>query len=149
MRNYARLTLALLFGLIAALPHNTCAADASVRSSLFFAPEEVATIKNEAARKPDLFALDEKYKLTLQSIVYYTPNDWTIWLHNRAWTPATRDPNIHILKVTAQSVTLTATGANGRKTEPLTLHPHETLNLLTGEVLTGSLQPLEQRIRER
>jgi len=129
--------ISFLFCLIATLSQTAYAADQEA-SSLFFTPEEVATIKSEAAKQPTLFALEEKYKLTLQTIVYYAPDDWTVWLQNRAWTPATRDAHLRIERVTPESVTLCATLASGRQTDSVTLHPHETLNLLTGSMGHGS-----------
>jgi hypothetical protein len=98
----------------------------SAASSLFFTPSELDKIAIEVnktlpAPKADI--------LRLEAILYFGPTHWKVWLGGKSFAPnEANDKEIHIVKVTPDSVSFTLNADEGKEAAPVTLHLHETYN---------------------
>lgn len=106
-------------------------------ASLFFTPTERQTIESEIRQNPPEQTVRSKHLLHLSSILYFAPDRWTIWLQGRRFTPQTQAPDITILQVTADAVSLHYKRAGSSETIQVTLRPHQSVNLLSGSVSEG------------
>ncbi|MDD3182025.1 MAG: hypothetical protein PHD48_04375 [Alphaproteobacteria bacterium] len=105
--------------------------------SLFFTQEERLRIDEEVRKNPPDAAVRAKHLLHLSTILFFGTDDWSIWLQGEKWTPATDKPDIHILAVTPDEVHLSVKLHSGRIIEHVLLRPHQSLNLLNGQVIEG------------
>lgn len=84
--------------------------------SLFLTPEEQQAPSAQA-----------QTRTTLDALIYYSPNQWKIWLNGQAFTPdtptATTIATLTVESVTATTVTLRQ--QLGTKTAHFTLAPHQ------------------------
>lgn len=104
--------------------------------SVFFSPEEVHRIESEIGKEPR--GEEEKQRtLTLDSILYFGPQKWTVWLGGEKWTPETKHARLKILSVTEGRVKLSYKTGSDEAEKEATLFPHQTLNIKTGEVTEG------------
>ena len=99
--------------------------------SLFFNDEELDVIDKEVRKAPRPLNRDA---VTLGAVLYYGPNNWTVWLRGEKWTPETDRPNLRILDVTPDSVRLSLTPHEGAKPQTIMLRPYQTYNVSSGRV---------------
>lgn len=72
--------------------------------------------------------------MTLDSLLFFSAQKWAVWLNGKKWTPETNSPRLKIRSVAQDRVRLAyKTGENETEKEAI-LFPHQTLNLMTGEV---------------
>ena len=76
------------------------------------------------------------------AILYYAPDDWTIWLQNAEWTPGTSRPGLRVTQVTADEVRLTLAPPLVAAPRDIALKPYQTYRLSSGVVAEGSLASL-------
>lgn len=126
------LALALLFTLILIAP----AAMAETLPPLFFHDDEIETIDEKVQDLPPTKITRAKHLLHLDSILYISKQHWTVWLQGQKITPKTHQTTHRIFNVTANDLSITAKLQSGHTTTK-TLAPHQSLNLLTGEVVEG------------
>jgi len=105
--------------------------------SLFFTDGELARIEEAVRALPASKRMHAKHLLHLGSIVYVGPENWVVWLQGDKWTPETDRPNMHIVEVTANEVLLSLVPRRDEPPQTVTLRPHQSYNLLTGEVIEG------------
>lgn len=122
--------LALLFFVLTAQA-------AAAEPSLFFTPAQSQMIEQSVrARAPEQNAAS-KNLLHLSSILYFAPDRWSIWLQGRRFGPDTREKGITIRQVTPEGVTLDYEKLSGGAPRTITLRPHQSVNLLTDEIIEG------------
>lgn len=105
--------------------------------SLFFTQDQRAQIDEEVRKTPPDIAARARHLLHLSSIMYFGADNWTLWLQGKRWTPSTTDPNVTIRSVTPTDVRLSVKLQNGAILDSVLLRPHQSLNLLNGEVMEG------------
>ena len=115
--------------------------------SLLFSPMEVAAIQQaEAGAAPGHAILDAgknqvvipaRRVITLSGIVYRSSNDWVAWINGKKVTPADLLPEIVEINVERERVRLKwfDIGING--VISISLHPHQTYDIVTGVLLPG------------
>jgi hypothetical protein len=105
------------------------------QASLFFSVDEKAQINAliQKNRSED----QAKHLIHFSSLLYFGPTRWTIWLHGRKWTPQTKDKHIKINEVTKSGVSLTIKHPALTGIRHVTLCPHQSFSLLTGQVIEG------------
>lgn len=127
------LTVGLFLGCL-----TLCASMVQARTpSLFFMQEERAHIDREIQKNPPDASSRAKHILHLGSIIYFGPENWSIWVQGEKWTATTEQRDIKVLAVTQNEVHLSVKLRSGRLMPHVLLHPHQSLNLLTGQVIEG------------
>jgi hypothetical protein len=102
--------------------------------SLFFTNDEIGRIETLAAKTPAVEPAAEQNTVTLGAIVYAGPNDWTVWLQGKRWTPATNNPHLRITNVQHDKVQLIVAPWGSGTARDITLRPFESYSPLTGEI---------------
>ena len=113
------------------------AGNISPRPSLFFTPQEEASIETAVRREQPKLLGQAKHVLHCGSIMYIDETRWTIWLQGERWTPEMKRPNLHVIAVTPYAVRLSLVMAGETSKREVTLRPHQSLNLLTGDIIEG------------
>jgi hypothetical protein len=127
---YSGFLLAFISSVLCGTP-----AQAAAPPSLFFSVEEAQQIDRLSHQTaPEKVLAD----ITLDAIFYYGPADWTLWLQNRRWTPATEDDGIRVLSVGPGAVRLRVDEAGLAR--DITLKPHQTWQASTGNVVENAAQ---------
>lgn len=126
MKPSSLLSCALFLSLMPAL---VCAKDEP--PSLFFSPEEVQRIELEM--EPHLPELTTNMA-RLDSILYFSPKKWTVWLQGEKWTPETRKPHMRIVKVSSEDVRLAFIPTGEKEEKEITLRPAQSFDPMTGLV---------------
>jgi hypothetical protein len=73
-------------------------------------------------------------KIKLDAVIYYSPDDWTVWMQGKRWTPSSNDPRLHIISTAPDKVRLSITNAVGGATKEITLRPHQVYDPATGKI---------------
>jgi hypothetical protein len=102
--------------------------------SLFFTGNEVNEINRAYALLPQTQTPRPMHLLHLDSILYFSSAQWSVWLQGKKWTPDMRDDRITIQEVGRDYIRLKALLQNGRMVEIARLELNQSLNLLTGEI---------------
>lgn len=110
----------------------------AAETSLFFTPDEQTRIEAEIRSEAAQPARRSKHILELDSILYFGPQRWTIWLQGQRYTPESQSEALTILQVTAEAVTLRLRLAGGQEERTITLRAHQGVNILTGEIVEKS-----------
>ncbi|MDX2028648.1 MAG: hypothetical protein SFW62_08435 [Alphaproteobacteria bacterium] len=123
-----------LLGLSVFLAKASFAAD--LPPSLFFTPEEAKQIEvlAEQRAREDASGSD----IHLGAVMYYGPQDWTLWLRGEAWTPATERADLRVLDVGPGEAKLAWTDTSNAEVQEITLRPHQTYQTLTGKIIEES-----------
>jgi hypothetical protein len=124
--------LVLLLALSIAPAHAETGADVP-QTSLFFSPQEARDAEIQAAK----LALAGQGDISLGAIMYYTANDWTLWLRGERWTPQTSHEDLRVLDVSANEVHLSWREDTGSTEREITLRPHQTFQIATGKIITS------------
>ena len=127
MRTYVLAGMFLLF----AFPASAETVPALPSSSLFFTVDETAAI-DALARKAGASS-----DIHLGAVLYYGPDDWTVWLQNERWTPATSHNDLRIVKVAPGAVDLIWTPATDPAPHAISLQPYQTFRTGTGIIVEG------------
>ena len=114
-----------------------CGANMSPRASLFFTPQEESSIETAVRRAQPKLLGQAKHVLHCGSIMYIDETRWIIWLQGERWTPETKRHNLHVIAVTPHTVRLSLAMAGETSKREVTLRPHQSLNLLTGNIIEG------------
>lgn len=104
--------------------------------SLFFTPEESKTI--DALANKDGKKTATQADIHLGAIMYYGPDDWTLWLQGERWTPATVHDGMRILTVEPNQVKLQLSNAANTSSQEVTLRPYQTFHMATGQIIEGA-----------
>lgn len=124
-----------LFFLFLLIPdYSFAAAD---NPSLFFNSQEIKAINEQVRSLPPSQSTLSRHLVHLDSILFFGPNKWTVWMQGKKWTPETDSPDLHIINVNAEAVYLSALLQSGEAVSNIELKPHQSLNLLTGKVVEG------------
>lgn len=105
--------------------------------SVFFSSEELQEIdeKAEAARRDN--PLLNSDRINLGAIIYIGEDSWKIWLQGRMRTPDTIGTSPRIISVSPHQVKIAVKQNDGAETE-ITLFPHQTYRISTGEIVEGN-----------
>ncbi|MBI1216190.1 MAG: hypothetical protein GC185_10275 [Alphaproteobacteria bacterium] len=112
--------------------------------SLFFSPQDLIAI-SKAQKGAESNAggyngapIPQKRVITLSGIIYRSPSDWLIWINGQKIVPGRLLPEIVDIQVHENSVHMKwfDIGLNG--VIDITMHPHETYDIVTGILLPGS-----------
>ena len=127
-------TLGLIGAVLLTAPAS--AKDALPSASLFFTPQE----SREAAALAAKSSPTGQGDITLSAIMYYAPNDWTVWIQGERWTPQTSREDLHILDVRSDQVRLLwrGDGAKGAASEKeITLRANQTYQISSGKIIAS------------
>jgi len=105
--------------------------------SLFFTPDQIERIENEVQKNPQLLSTQSQHLLHVESILFFGPDNWVVWIQGEKWTPDTRRDNISINAVLPESVSLSLTLQGESVVNDVILAPHQSLDLLTGKITEG------------
>ena len=103
------------------------------QSSLFFTPQEARDAELQAAKSAPAGQGD----ISLSAIMFYTADDWTLWLRGERWTPQTDHDDLHVLHVTANEVRLSWREDAGSAEREITLRPNQTYQIATEKIITN------------
>jgi hypothetical protein len=118
------------------------------RDSLFFTPAEIVgidralkglTVGNAvlsgdgAAAKP----IPVKRTITLSGVYFKDDKNWIIWMNGQKLTPGRLLPEIQDIKVSDDEVHLKWFDIGLNAVITITLHPHQTYDIVTGLLLPG------------
>ncbi len=106
--------------------------------SLFFTENEAKQIEDKLQKKDVQDVELEDKTVHLGAVLYYGPNHWTIWLQGERWTPKTSRPDLHIVEAAKDHIKVSVKSQNGEKPRLITLRPHQTYHLRTGQITEGS-----------
>ncbi|MDD4615829.1 MAG: hypothetical protein PHW76_01750 [Alphaproteobacteria bacterium] len=105
--------------------------DRPPQASLFLTPQE----EHEAEMLARRLSPPGKGDLHLGAVLYYGPEDWTLWLQGEKWTPSTRREGIKILEVGESAVRILWTNPEDNAPLEVTLHPNEAYQIATGKII--------------
>ncbi len=117
--------------LLLATPAFAAENNAPPPASLFFTPSETHEAERLAAHEAPTGAGD----IRLGAIMYYGPQDWSLWLQGEKWTPETSRDDLHILQVSPNDVHLSWRDDEKGETHLITLHPNESYQIATGKTI--------------
>ncbi len=109
---------------------------APVNPSLFFTSQEAAMVETLAAKNPHPAASNGD--VHLGAVMYYSPEDWVVWLQGERWTPETQHPDLHIIEVLPDRVRLGIALQPNLPLREVTLRPYQTYQLSSRRVVEGS-----------
>jgi hypothetical protein len=124
-----------LMAIFLALAPRAFAAASVPTDSLFFTPDETKQI--EALANKNGPRNSSQSDIHLGAVMYYGPGNWTLWLQGERWTPETVKADLHVLDVQPDAVRLTLTATPDMTTREITLRPHQTYRIATGQVVEG------------
>ncbi len=107
----------------------------ALTTSLFFTPVEMDKINAAVQKSPQMFV--DKDAINLGAILYFGPESWTVWLKGEKWTPGMKRPNLHIMEVQEDRVTLSFSPREGTEKLEITLHPYQTYHISSGQITEG------------
>ncbi len=113
-------------------------------TSLFFTAEEVQAIKASETATP--YEVDHAQAndgmprtIYLDAVMYYGPEDWTLWLQGERWTPHTRRSGLDVVSVLPSGdVRLSLQDTPNAAPRVITLRAHQAYNFATGKISEGS-----------
>ncbi len=73
----------------------------------------------------------------LGAVIYYAPNDWTLWLQGEKWTPETSREDLRVLAVTVDEVRLSWQGEDDAPPREIILRPNQSYQIATESVITS------------
>lgn len=111
---------------------------ADLPSSLFFTPDEAGHIQALADQRAREDALASGNDIHLGAVMYYGPDNWTLWLRGEAWTPVTQRADLRVLDVKPGEAKLLWTDTASAELREITLKPHQTYQALTGKIIEES-----------
>lgn len=111
-----------------------CAASAQAAPSLFFTEEETAAIEEDLARHAQDFRARDAGLLSLESVVFYAPDRWTLWIDGEKWTPETRKEGLEIVDVAPDQAQLRVSPPRSGVPRLAVLRAHQSLDLATGDI---------------
>lgn len=112
-------------------------AQAAPISSLFYHTDDISSIDDNVDSLPPTAITPAKHLLHLDSILFINSKHWTVWLQGQKITPQNQRTNHRVFDVNSNSLRISAKLQNGH-TITKTLCPHQSLNLLTGDIIEGS-----------
>ena len=119
-------------------------ADARVPDTLMFATDELTDIQSrigqaEAGAGANAMSTFENASLYLSSILYFGPNDWTIWVNGVPIEPKQDFQAFRVTDISPSSVELLVPlSAMGMR--PVRLGPNQTFLVKSGVVVEGRAQ---------
>lgn len=131
MRRASHIVLDTLILLI--LAQQGFAQSAPPAQSLFLTPDEEARAASDHTPYGTA-ALRDPADLTLDALIYYAPDHWSLWLQGEPWTPTTRHTNIRILSVSENDVRLSYRPDPRYPAREIKLHPHQTYHIADDSV---------------
>lgn len=99
--------------------------------SVFFTPEEAAHLGTNG--KGEALNEEPAHLIHFDSLLYLGPGKWTAWFNGQKVTPGHNAARLTIVSVSADAAQVTYEGTS----TPVLLRPHQSLNLMTGEVSEG------------
>jgi hypothetical protein len=99
-------------------------------ASLFLTPQELYEAEMLARKLPPAPEGD----IHLGAVLYYSPDDWTLWLQGEKWTPETVRGDLRVLEVTEDGVRLMWRD-DKRQEHEITLKPNQSYQIATGKVI--------------
>ncbi len=111
------------------------AKSAPLNESLFFSVADMEKIGQAVDSSHHFF--QDKNVIALGAILYFGPKQWTVWLKGEKWTPDTRKTDLLIKDVQEDRVTLVFSPPEGGETVEITLHPHQSYHIASGEISAG------------
>lgn len=110
--------------------------------SLLFQDKEIERIQEslpeKALRTSEVIA-GKWESLTLFGIMYLDQDHWTVWVNNKTIGP--KSPHnfagVHLERITPTKVDFSWTSADGKRTQPFTLHPFQTYILKQQKIVDG------------
>jgi hypothetical protein len=121
----------ILFGFFV-FPASAAENEAVPRNSLFFTMQEISQADMSAHKTPP----EHEGDIHLGAIVYYGPDDWSLWLQGEKWVPGMEHTDLRVLEVTADHVQLLWRGENGAAQQEFTLKPNESFEIATGKIIS-------------
>lgn len=132
MKNF--LASAFLIGL-ACTPCLAAEPDGLPQQSLFFTEEESRAIRElTATAKTERRTTNG---IHLGAVIYYGPEDWTLWLQNQRWTPETDRPDMHIVSVEPNRVHVSWARSANETPRDIVLRPYQTYQIGSGRITEG------------
>jgi hypothetical protein len=114
------------------LPADALGSEALPEASLFFTSQEMREAGMLTRKIPPV----REGEIHLGAVVYYDPDDWTLWLQGTKWTPETEQSDLRVLEVTANDVRLLWRGENGKEAQEILLKPNQSFEIATGKVIS-------------
>jgi hypothetical protein len=102
------------------------------QASLFFTPQEAHEAEVLAQRLAPAGVGD----IRLGAVMYYGPDDWTLWLQGEKWTPETSRDDLRVLEVTEDAVRLWWRNEDDATEHEITLRPNESFQIATGKIIS-------------
>lgn len=103
------------------------------KTSLFFSPSDA----HEAEMMAQRLAPAGKGDIRLGAILYYGPDDWSVWLQNERWTPQTTREDIQILSVDPNEIRITWHSVDHPTPIEITLKPNQAYEIATGKIVSA------------
>ena len=108
----------------------TAKADAIPLHSLFLSQEDMNKANRLAAQTRPAGTGD----IRLGALMYYAPDDWSLWLQGEKWTPQTRRDDLRILEVTSSDVQI-AWRDDDNQEHSIRLKPNQSYQIATGLII--------------
>jgi hypothetical protein len=103
-------------------------------SSIFFNAKEIDRIEHAFVSTPPDIEAHNKKSIKLESILYFSSDNWTVWLQGRKWTPESQDKTISLIEVTPEWIKARVALADQKSIRIVKLRPNQILNLVTGSI---------------
>ena len=75
--------------------------------------------------------------IRLGAILYYAPNDWTLWVRGERWTPDSTSEDLRILSVTPNEVVVAWREDKDSEQKEITLKPNQMYQISTGKIISS------------
>lgn len=105
--------------------------------SLFFTESEVALIEEELAQNTQTISVRNAQRIHLESVLYYAPGRWSLWIDGEKWTPETRKASLEILGVGPDEVKMRLSPPRIEAAREVVLRAHQSFDLVANEVVEG------------
>ena len=102
------------------------------QTSLFLSPQEAYEASLLAQKIPP----ERHGDIHLGAVMYYGPDDWTLWLQDKKWTPDTVSDDLRVLEVTSDEVRLAWRGKDAASEIEFVLKPNQSFQTATGIIIS-------------
>jgi hypothetical protein len=129
----SRITIFILLAAVTVTPSQAQESSGRPQTSLFFTPQEAHDAETLAQR----ISPPGRGDIRLGAVLYYGPEDWTLWLQGEKWTPGTSRDDLQVLEVTASFVRLSWKEEDGASPIEFSLKPNQSFQIATRKVIAG------------
>ena len=125
----------IAFFILLCLPAHAAERPAIPESTLFFSDDKAQEI--EMLAREIVAPQARSAGIHLGAILYFAPNNWTLWLQGEKRLPGSENAGIRIVSVEPNLAHIQWKNAQNAAPQDIKLRPHQTFVMATGEIIEG------------